>query len=87
MVHIEYSKARIKQIARFYRDGSALAGTLTGGPLGLESTLEIESTESPTRIQHLAKMAESSCFAMQSMIQNVETTTVVLLNGDTLEGF
>ena len=84
MVHIEYTKAKVKQIARFYRDGSALAGTLTGGPVGLESTLDIESSEPPDRIQHLAKMAESSCFAMQSMIQNVETTTVVTLNGSSL---
>ena len=84
MLHIEYAKARVKQTARFYRDGSALAGTLTGGPVGLESNLDTESSEPPDKIQHLVKMAESSCFAMQSMIQNVETTTVITLNGNPL---
>ena len=84
MVHIEYKKAKVKEIARFYRDGSALAGTLTGGPVGLESVLDIDSSEPPEKIAHLVKMAEASCFAMQSMIQNVETTLTVNLNGTSL---
>ena len=32
MTHIAYTKVRLQQTTRFYRDGSALAGTIVGGP-------------------------------------------------------
>ena len=84
MIHIEYSRARIQQMARFYRDGSALAGTLTGGPLGLETQIDVVSDEPPERIRHLVDMAEASCFALQSLMRNVEVTSTFTHNGEPL---
>ena len=84
MVHIQYTKVRVHQVTRFYRDGSALAGTLTGGPLGLETQVDVESTEPPERIRHLVDMAEASCFALQSLMQNVEVTSIFAHNGEPL---
>ena len=84
MTHIPYSKVRLQQTTRFYRDGSALAGTIVGGPAGLETSIDVESDESPERIRRLVDMAEASCYALQSLLQNMEVTSVFTLNGDPL---
>ncbi len=84
MTHIAYSKVRLQQTTRFYRDGSALAGTIVGGPAGLETSVDVESDEPPERIRRLVDMAEASCYALQSLLQNMEVTSVFTLNGDPL---
>ena len=81
MTHVAYARARIRQTARFYREGSALAGTIAGGPAGLETHLDLESDEPPERVCRLVRMAEASCFALQSMIRHVEVTSAFTLNG------
>lgn len=65
--------------------GSALAGTMRGGPIGLETRIEVESEEPPERIRQLVKMGEQTCFTLQSLLQPVPVTTSVLLNGRPLE--
>ncbi len=72
---------RIKQVTRFFMKGSALAGTLRGGALGLESEIEVESDEPEEKIRHLIKMGEQTCFTLQSLVNPVPVTTVVQLNG------
>lgn len=72
---------RIRQTARFFMRGSALQGTLQGGPLGLETQIEIEADEPPERIRHLVKMGEQTCFTLQSLIQRVPVATTASLNG------
>ena len=84
MTHIGYTKARIQQVTRFYRDGSALAGTITGGPVGLETQVDVESGESPERVRRLVDMAEASCYALQSLVQNVKVTSTFTLNNEPL---
>ncbi|MDE2836299.1 MAG: hypothetical protein OXL97_02160 [Chloroflexota bacterium] len=84
MTHISYTKVRLRQTARFYRDGSALAGTIVGGPAGLETSVDVESEEPSERVRRLVDMAEASCYALQSLLQNVEVTSVFTLNGDPL---
>ena len=81
MTKIGYDKASLRQTARFYRDGSALAGTITGGPVGLETEVDVQSGEPPERVRRLVDMAEASCFALQSLIQNVEVASSFTLNG------
>lgn len=81
MTKIAYDKASLRQTARFYRDGSALAGTIVGGPVGLETDVDVQSGEPPERIRRLVDMAEASCFALQSLIQNVDVTASFTLNG------
>ena len=84
MTRIAYSKVRLQQTTRFYRDGSALAGTIVGGPAGLETTVNVQSEEPPERVRRLVDMAESSCYALQSLVQNMEVTSVFTLNGEAL---
>ncbi len=72
---------RIKQVTRFFMKGSALAGTLRGGALGLESEIEVDSDEPEEKIRHLIKMGEQTCFTLQSLVNPVPVTTRVKLNG------
>jgi len=76
---------RIKQVTRFFMKGSALAGTLRGGSLGLESEIEVESDEPEEKIRHLIKMGEQTCFTLQSLVNPVPVTTTVKLNGRPLK--
>ena len=85
MTKIQYKKVQLKQITRFYREGSVLDGSVTGGPVGLETAIEVQSDEPAERIAHLVKLAERSCFALQSMVQNVEVTASATLNGAPLD--
>jgi len=75
---------RLKQITRFFMKGSALQGTLRGGALGLETRIEVESSESPEKIRHLVKMGEQTCFTLQSLINPVPVKTSIILNGEPL---
>lgn len=75
---------RLKQITRFFMKGSVLQGTLRGGALGLETHIEIESSEPPEKIRHLVKMGEQTCFTLQSLINPVPVKTSVTLNGEPL---
>jgi hypothetical protein len=72
---------RLKQVTRFFMKGSALAGTLRGGALGLETELDIESDEPVEKIRHLIKMGEQTCFTLQSLINPVPVKTAAKLNG------
>ena len=81
MTRTPYAKASVRQTTRFYREGSALAGTIAGGPVGLETGVDLESDEPPERIRRLVDMAEASCYAMQSLAQNVAITSTFTLNG------
>ena len=44
----------------------------------------MESEEPPERVRRLVDMAEASCFALQSLVQNMEVTSVFTLNGEAL---
>ncbi len=72
---------RLKQLTRFFMKGSALQGTLHGGAIGLESQIEVESSEPPDKIRHLIRMGEQTCFTLQSLIHPVPIKTSVTLNG------
>lgn len=44
----------------------------------------MQSDEPPERVRRLTDMAEASCFALQSLIQNVEVASSFTLNGEPL---
>lgn len=73
---------RIRQVTRFFMRGSALQGTLRGGPIGLDTHIEFDSDEPPEKIRHLVKMGEQTCFTLQSLINPVPIRTSVTLNGE-----
>jgi hypothetical protein len=71
-------------VTRFFMRGSALAGTMRGGALGLETHIAVESDEPPERIRQLIRMGEQTCFTLQSLIHPVPVQTHVKLNGQVL---
>ncbi len=84
------AKLRIKsltltQTTRFFMKGSAMAGTLRGGALGIETNIAIESDEPPERIRELVRIGEQSCFTLQSLLHPVPASTWVTLNGQPLD--
>ncbi len=81
---LDVKSIRLKQVTRFFMKGSALQGTMRGGALGLESQIEVESSEPPEKIRHLIRMGEQTCFTLQSMINPVPVKTSVTLNGEPL---
>jgi len=78
---IEFKKAKISQIARYFREGSALAGTMAGGPDSLETQIDIESDEPPERVRELVKLAEQTCYALQTLIGTMPVQSTATLNG------
>ncbi len=81
---LDVKSIRLKQITRFFMKGSALQGNLRGGALGLETHIEVESSEPPEKIRHLIRMGEQTCFTLQSLINPVPVKTSVTLNGEPL---
>lgn len=72
-------------MTRFFIKGSALKRTMTGGCLGLETHIHVESDESPERIRDLIHMGEQTCFTLGALTEVVPTATRVTLNGEPLE--
>lgn len=81
MIKLKIKNIRVEQTTRFFREGSALAGTLRAGCLGLETLVEIESEEPEERIRQLMRMGERSCFTLGSLTGIVPVETRLKLNG------
>jgi hypothetical protein len=75
---------KLDQRIRYRMEGSALKGTMRAHCLGMETLLEIDSDESPERIQELVRMGEQTCFTMQALANPVPIETYVRLNGEDL---
>ena len=75
---------KLSQTTRFFMRGSALAGTMNGGALGLETQIVVESDEPEDKVRHLIKMGEQTCFTLQSLVNPVPVTTTATLNGSPL---
>jgi hypothetical protein len=84
MAKLKIKGIRVEQTIRFFREGSALAGTLRAGCLGLESRVEIESDEPEERIREMMRMGERSCFTLGSLTGAVPIETHLKLNGRSL---
>jgi len=84
MMKISVNKARVHVAMRNKTEGSVLKGTVKAGCLGIQTRVELESDEPPERIAALIKNAESGCFTMQALLEPVNFTTSVSLNGSPL---
>ena len=78
---ITFKKAKISQKTHFFREGSALAGTMVGGPEELVTNLDVESDEPTERIQELVKLAEQTCYAIQTVMGHMPVTATASHNG------
>lgn len=84
ITRLDIRSIKLKQVTRFFMKGSALDGSLRGGSLGLETQIEVESSEPPEKIRHLVRMGEQTCFTLQSLVNPVPIKTSVTLNGTPL---
>lgn len=84
MMKISVNKARVHVAMRNKTEGSVLKGTVKAGCLGIETRVELESDEPPERIAALIMNAENGCFTMQALLEPVQFTTSVSLNGSPL---
>jgi len=84
IARLDVRSIKLKQVTRFFMKGSALDGSLRGGSLGLETQIEVESSEPPEKIRHLVRMGEQTCFTLQSLVNPVPVKTSVTLNGTPL---
>jgi hypothetical protein len=82
---VDVKDIRLEQVTRFYMKGSALQRTMTGGCLGLETRIHVESDEPPERIRDLIRMGEQTCFTLGALTEQVPTTLHATLNGQVLE--
>ena len=85
MLKIPFEKARISQKTHFYREGSALAGTITGGAAEVVTARSTSSRANPrSGSRNLVRLAEASCYTLQSLISPVQVTATATLNGQPL---
>ena len=82
---ITFRKATVSQTTRFIRGGSVLKGDIYGAPGGIETTIDVDSDEPAEKVANVVRMAEQSCFAIQSMMQNTPVTASATLNGQLLQ--
>ena len=81
---LSYRKARISQRTRFIRGGSVLAGDIYGEPGGIDTNIEVDSDQPAERVANVVKLAEQSCFAIQSMMQTTAVTATATVRGEAL---
>ena len=84
MLKVTMSGMRMRVTARYRVDGSVLNDTIEGRMLGAETTLEIDSPDSPERVARVVRNAERGCFVMQALLNPVPVTGQTLLNGTPL---
>jgi len=84
MLKLTVNSVRMRVQARYRVDGSLLNDTVEACMLGAETTLEIDSPDSPERVAKLVKNAERGCFVMQALLKPVSITGRTILNGTPL---
>ena len=70
---------------RFHIEGSVLAGTLASRALEFDTYIELESPESRGALAQLVRVAEQSCYVLQSLLAPVRVNRSVVVNGDAFE--
>jgi organic hydroperoxide reductase OsmC/OhrA len=81
MLKVTVTSMRMRVTARYRVDGSVLNDTIAAQMLGAETTLEVDSPDTPARVARVVRNAERGCFVMQALQQPVPVTGRTLLNG------
>ena len=85
MLKVTVTKMTMHVTASFRVSGSVLNDTIDGEMLGAETTLELESPDSPDQIARVVRNAERGCFVMQALLRPVPVTGRMVVNGRPLE--
>jgi len=80
-LHIEPKNVRIKVTARYYREGSVLAGTAKTVCDSIKTELALDSDEPPERLAQLVKMAEATCFTLGALRHPAPVELEATVNG------
>ena len=81
---LTYRKASVSQTTNFIRGGTVLGGDIYGEPSDLVTNIEFDSDQPADAVARVVSMAEQSCFAIQSMMQNTPVTATATLKGEAL---
>ena len=81
MLKVTVTKMKMHVTASFRVSGSVLNDTIDGEMLGAETTLELESPDSPDQIARVVRNAERGCFVMQALLRPVPVTGRTVVNG------
>jgi hypothetical protein len=81
MLKVKVNGMRMRVKARYRVDGSVLNDTIQGRMLGAETTLEIDSPDSPELVARVVRNAERGCFVMQALLHPVPIAGRTILNG------
>ena len=64
---MEPKNVRIKVTAKYFRDGSVIAGDAKSVCDAITTELSLDSDEPPERVAQLIKMAEATCYTMAAL--------------------
>mgnify|MGYP006176973813 CR=1 FL=1 len=81
---LSFRRASVSQTTKFIRGGSILAGDIYGEPGSIVTNLDVDSDEPVEKVASIVKLAEQSCFALQSMMQNTPVSATATLRGKAL---
>lgn len=84
MLRLQIQKARARVKTTFWGGGSVRAATIHTSCTGVETVLEIESEEEPSKIAQLARLAEMGCYVIQTLRNPTPVSCRVMLNGQNL---
>ncbi|MCE0766872.1 OsmC family protein [Pseudonocardia kujensis] len=69
---------------RFYMAGSALAGTVEGGPLEFDTHIQFTSPAGEADVARVLSRAEETCFTHRALVEPVTVNRTFSLNGQKL---
>jgi hypothetical protein len=81
---LSFRKASVSQTTKFVRGGSILAGDIYGVPGGIVTNIDVDSDEPAAEVANIVKLAEQSCFALQSVMRNTPVSATATLKGKML---
>jgi organic hydroperoxide reductase OsmC/OhrA len=84
MLKVNVTRMTMHVKASFRVTGSVLNDTIDGEMLGAETTLELDSPDTPERVARVVRNAERGCFVMQALLRPVPVTGHTVLNGQAL---
>ncbi len=84
MLHLNIKKAKVKVKTNFWGGGSVMAETVHTSCTGVETRLDIESEEDPSKIAKLVRIAEAGCYVIQTLKNPTSTSLQASLNGHDL---
>lgn len=82
--NLRLESLRMQVTTRFYMAGSALEGTVEGGPLEFDTHIDIDSPDPPEDIARALARAERTCFTFRALIAPVVVNRTFALNGQEL---